>query len=79
MSDGIYSLSWLAPVATFFTLPPPLFGAIPQIWIGTGLFRKLFSPNVERVRMQMGEREAEEEDEVAKWQRWGAWSVVTQL
>ena len=31
MSDDTHSLPWLVPVAAFFALPPPLFGAIPQI------------------------------------------------
>ena len=62
--DGTHSLSQLTPAPTFFGLAffgftALLFGAISQIWMGTG---------VESVcGCESGNVVAEEEDEMAKW------------
>ena len=60
MSDDTHSLSRLAPTAAFFGFPTPLFGTISQIWFGIDGKSVYESRSVR----------AEEEDEVAKWQRW---------
>ena len=60
MSDGTHSLSRLALVAAFFGFPTPLFGAISQIYFGIG----------GGSAYEFGRARAEEEDEMAKWQRW---------
>ena len=60
MFDSTHSSSRLAPVAAFFGFPTPLFGAISQFWFGIGGGSAYESVSAR----------AEEEDEVAKWQRW---------
>ena len=60
MTDDTHSLSLLSPAATFFGFPAPFFGAISWICLGIG------SGNVCESRSVR----AEEEDEMAKWQRW---------
>ena len=60
MLDGTHSLSWLAPVVDFFGFSAPFFGAISQICFGIGGGSACESRSAR----------AEEEDEMAKWQRW---------
>ena len=67
MRDGAYSSSRLAPAPAFFGLAffgftALLFGAITQIWMEAG------TDSV--CGCESGSVMAEEEDEMAKWQRW---------
>ena len=60
--DGTHSSSWLASTTTFFGFTAPFFSAISQIWFGIG--------GGCACGCESGSARAEEEDEVAKWQRW---------
>ena len=70
--DGTHSSSrWISVLAfwglVFFSFVDPFFDAISQNWLGFGRRSKC--------RYESGNARAEEEDEMAKWQRWerGLW------